>query len=1663
MHTDQEVLAALRAHLSSEQLAAVLDRLLRVPEAWTALHNPAFLGEFSTSIPSAKLTPSHLASLALGGSLHSELQRHLADAHGDRVRQVWEEAAVGVGAQRDLFDTALLGLEFCRRFEAGQVGLEAGPDGLLELVTESPFTWRSPLSIAWPSLSDPETLLGNLLERKLTHLAIQISLANYPASKAAETLTRNANGSTVQMLQQITRGGEFGLASSLTTPTGGGTDKLSQLMIEAVTRQVSGEHQAARSSLQLAWETTAGNSARIADFTADQARLSGDPVTELEANRKALEILPTPVRRARTAMSLLSLERPGEALALVSGTDPSSEEQIAEGLAQSQTSDSRELLNGALASINHPIDGDWFSVLTDGLAKADDWTGAVEAAQMHVTHHPSSIIAREKLARVLFEAGDAEAADEHAAIGLALNPGSQTALKLQAEIQHGIGNHAGSFNHWRQIESVDSKDLAKYAIEADDFDFAGSVLDEMSPSSSKSVLEGMLRESNGDQPAAISKYREAIGKSPRDIQAYQALAAAQIEVGETAEAANTLNEAIQANPKEATIRRKLSNLLRAQDKSSEALEAAAAAWELDQKNVPAGLEYADLLGELGHVDRALEILRQAALRQPLSWEVGLALAKTYERRGDLNQAARAVRPLPASAPPEANFYFARIQLKAGAEGAQLRLATQNLETAEQGGWVEPSLNYWFGQAFERAERYEEALVRYDQAQKSLPAGHYEMRQEAVLGSARAALGLDQISRALAILEEAQDEFPRSARILAARSDVYMIAKLPEKALEVAEQAIELDPEETHAWHALGDSLAHTGDFRGAVKAIERLSALDPEASEGWLTLARLASDTNDERVARRSVAEALWRGRRNPKVLQDAAEFLEVQGNLSSATRVMKSAVRIRPEDPGLIAIQARLQEAEGDYQGALEAWQVNIALAPGEPEPLRRSAACAQKLGLGSQSVKLLGKAVAIEPGNPWLRRDLAKSHLEQGQVRQGLLSYAAAVKSAPNDASLVCEAAEAALRAGDARYALALLGKMGPVLSDSGRAQAAKGEALLLLDQQGQAVSSLSDAIERGYESTRTFSLLAVAAPDRGRAVAYLEQARSVPVKSPHDAVWRARAELRLFNGSEALEAINGWEADSFAAQERVRLVLRIRDMLWLFGISDAVSSLQEDTLANLAGEAFDELQARNIADPSVAAWLRIDEAPSDLLEFVDEDPMGWIGEGLAIAQIKGGHLEAAKQAIDQVRLIRSYAEWVSILDGLIHEASGRDEDARAAYRSGISSSPVATYLLGRAYERTGSLKRAATHIGAAVIEAPDQHQWQHKLALVYTSLGEEDSALAHFQQAAAQDSDNPEYLLSLAGAYATSGHLNQALEGYTAALSYGSDSVAAYREAGQVALHLGASDQALAWFERGITLSPADIDCLVGSAMAAIALNDKPQAEERLNAAVKQAPDDPRVLLGTGQVRAGSGDYPAAMSSFEQALQAGADSNIVRRAESKVLLQQGKYSKAAEAMQELLNSDPEDHRLWHELAETLEAGADLSGADSAISEAIRISPSNPEYRLGLGRISRKSGNLDRAIEELRRAESVDPEDPRIPVEAGLVYEDRREYSRALDAYLKAVDIDPNSLQAHFRAGILLRTLKAYRKAGEMLKHAAELAPANQEVMHQLAAVRALELVHG
>jgi tetratricopeptide (TPR) repeat protein len=152
-----------------------------------------------------------------------------------------------------------------------------------------------------------------------------------------------------------------------------------------------------------------------------------------------------------------------------------------------------------------------------------------------------------------------------------------------------------------------------------------------------------------------------------------------------------------------------------------------------------------------------------------------------------------------------------------------------------------------------------------------------------------------------------------------------------------------------------------------------------------------------------------------------------------------------------------------------------------------------------------------------------------------------------------------------------------------------------------------------------------------------------------------------------------------------------------------------------------------------------------------------------------------------------------------------------------------------------------------------------------------------------------------------------------------------------------------------------------------------------------------------------------------------------------------------------------------IWASLSEAARASGDMELALSAAEQASRLSPRNAGYRLALARLSREAGHLDRALSELSRLEAGSSLDPAIAVEIGHLHEDRREFKHALDAYERAIDLDPANAEAHFRAGLVLKGLKAYEQAGAMLKRAVELNPRSPDVLHQLAAVRALELVHG
>jgi tetratricopeptide (TPR) repeat protein len=203
--------------------------------------------------------------------------------------------------------------------------------------------------------------------------------------------------------------------------------------------------------------------------------------------------------------------------------------------------------------------------------------------------------------------------------------------------------------------------------------------------------------------------------------------------------------------------------------------------------------------------------------------------------------------------------------------------------------------------------------------------------------------------------------------------------------------------------------------------------------------------------------------------------------------------------------------------------------------------------------------------------------------------------------------------------------------------------------------------------------------------------------------------------------------------------------------------------------------------------------------------------------------------------------------------------------------------------------------------------------------------------------------------------------------------------------------------------------------------------------------------------------------AIQAYDRAIKVSAGDPQVQLARSRLLMKNGQFTDAVNDIKAVIDTDYEDPLAWALLAEAYERASQMEEALSAINRAIEDAPRAGPYRLAQGRIYRKSGQLDQALKVLRELERDEPENLELPGELGQVYEARRETDAALESYLRAVALNAQDVESCMHAGVILKGLKSYDHAAEMFERVVISRPNDAKALHQLAAVRALQLVHG
>jgi tetratricopeptide (TPR) repeat protein len=1708
MGHDLEALAALKEWLPLAQVPQTLARVLRVPEAWDALKDGASRHRISLQGLNPPLTPAQIGLALLSVDKPEGLD--LADLPSElmeRVDDLWAQIEHRGGADWDLEQVQLIGLGIARE-------LHARPESswLIDRFRSDPERWRSPLACAWPVVPDRPGLIRQIAawDDPAGLLLIANSLlANGDPQEAADTwpylpavLEARAVGTLYEM-------GEQPLAHALSSRQPASSDPPKArsvledpelLLLISAKQAASGDFESAQFSLDQATRQAGQLRRFMAEQAAALAREQCNPDLALIAVEAMGADSPSSWLRAKLALTCMLTGDAAAGEALLSGAGRTLQEDLARlplSLRQGCRDKAKALLARLLDSREKIASRGalWTETLLQSAYELGDPDAIVKVLATHARVWGHSAEVRLDLAERLLDWGDPERAHLHAAFAVSLAPSAIRGQRLLAQALVALGRRADALPVWEVVSDQDASslgDLLQCALDAGEIEVAERALERMPdsdpPSLQKQILRGKIMAALGDREAAIEFLRQVSESSPAAPEVWIALAGLFSQSGQISAGIETLAAAVQAAPDSDGIRMAYAELLEEVGRWSEALAACETAAPMDCANADWLQRRGNLSVQLGHTDQAIKILRRGLDLQPLNLTLRRSLAIALEEKGDAQAAWRLITPVLGRLPADDALLIGRLATHAAQRGQEDALAVglRALGKAKEAHPNHLDVDYWLGEALLAAGEVEQAgtsFLRCLQPDEGGDPGRFRL---ASIGYAETALRMGDPHKAKEVLEAAFERSAADPRFLIQLSKVHRALGDVEAGLAAAELALEIEPSNGAAFEQLRVNARNSGNCSRAIGFIQGQVARESGDPVIWLRLAQMGIDCEDKSLARKALAEALFAGRFDPDLLDHAAGLLLEADEPRAASLVLRRAANLRPNDALRLEKWASLSESLGDWDHAFVAWSRLAEIMPGRPDPWLAAARALWEQGERDWSIQRLRDAIEVFPAAPEAYLALAKAFLNDGRELAALDLYHRAHSRFPDHAEITKQAGIVTLAHGTGEAALDILKKAVRIQPNDLEVLVALAGACSRLGRTEESIRILQQVNTRDGSPSIAASMLATLALETGDDRAAKEAIAHCLAASPatdheYEALIGALADLGEWE--QALGIAREWHASAHSQQSiitLIRLKLRLADGYWLLtrfckathhGPSSAmVSGESQREFGFLLQEARRfEVDAGLVS--GFEARFRVSfgrPSPDDLdaLEtWLRSEPDSQSCEGLAIGFLRADMALRAIRALSDDAFSHRALAWDALILGLAFRRQKEHELAGihlAEAKSHLTLRPYGEYQMAMNLSESASHRDAIEHLNAALSDCSVEPAWHHQLGRLYRGAGELDAALPHYQHAQQLEPQSDEYALGLARAFRDLGQPAAALAIYQDILNRSGEESGLWTEAGNVSLQAGDFHRAARLFERATSLSPQDPIALIGYAQAVAGRGEIKAARDLAQRALRAAPHEEVILLGLAKILQSEGRITDALEIYTKAADVSPNPLQVELDRCHLLIAAGEHEQAAQELEGLGDQYPDDDRIWGALAEAFEYGGKYAAAIEAASKAIHIAPRNTAYRLLIGRLCRKSGQLDRALHEMSMAREFATGDFRVPMELGQVYEARREQPRALDCYQEAIAQNPNHAQAFYRAGFVLKALKDYPRAAQMLKKAVQLDPRNIEAHHQLAAVRALELVH-
>lgn len=409
---------------------------------------------------------------------------------------------------------------------------------------------------------------------------------------------------------------------------------------------------------------------------------------------------------------------------------------------------------------------------------------------------------------------------------------------------------------------------------------------------------------------------------------------------------------------------------------------------------PEGLKMrAAVLIQRGHVDDAIETLREALNDQPQATDLMTLLASAYEASGSIDLAdrefAEALRV--SNLNPVVGLSYAGFLRRRGnlprADDVLSDLASrwpQNTQILTSLAEVKLGRQDWAG-AQAVAERIKDLG---DSAQA-----------DEILGTALVAQA--RYGQAIDALQGAHAAAPSAPQPLASLVQAYMRAKRPDKAVAMLQQTIKSDPSNVEAYVMLGAVQEATNQPDQALDSFKTAVAKQPKSFLGYQALGR----------------------------------FYLAHNEIDQGQAAVRAGLKQQPNNAGLQLMWAGILERKQDYTGAINEYQSMLAKDPGslvaannlaslladyrtDDDSLKRAKALADRLrqspvpqfkdtvgwvdyrtGNYKDAVPLLEEAATQLPGRADVHYHLGMAYIASGETAKASPQLDQALKEAGTD----------------------------------------------------------------------------------------------------------------------------------------------------------------------------------------------------------------------------------------------------------------------------------------------------------------------------------------------------------------------------------------------------------------------------------------------------------------------------------------------------------------------------------------------------------------------------------------------------------------------------------------------------------------------------------------